>query len=150
MRAVLQRVTEASVSVKGETVSEIDSGMLVLLGIEAADSEEDAAWLAGKVAQMRIFEDSEGRMNVSLIEAGGDALVVSQFTLHASTKKGTRPSFIRSAKPDHSEPLYEEFCSCLSERLGRPVGRGLFGAMMQVRLVNDGPVTIVIDTKARE
>ena len=144
MRVVLQRVSEASVTVEGEVISQIGPGLLILLGTD------DAEWLAGKLTNMRIFEDDEGRMNVSLLDAGGEAIVVSQFTLHASTKKGNRPSFIRAAKPDHSEPLYEQFCEVLGARLGKPVGRGRFGAMMDVALVNDGPVTIMIDSKARE
>lgn len=150
MRAVIQRVSTASVTVASEVISQIDQGVLVLLGIEASDRLEDAEWLSGKITNMRIFDDEEGRMNVSLLEAGGSALVVSQFTLHASTKKGNRPSFIKAAKPDHSEPLYEQFCAVLGIKLGAPVGRGRFGAMMEVALVNDGPVTIVMDSKARE
>ena len=130
--------------------SRIDRGVLVLLGIEQDDERSDAEWLAGKIANMRIHEDEEGLMNVSLIDSGGEAIVVSQFTLHASTRKGNRPSFIRAAKPDHSEPLYEKFCELLGAALGKPVGRGRFGAMMDVALVNDGPVTIVIDSRARE
>ncbi|MFP6856378.1 MAG: D-aminoacyl-tRNA deacylase [Roseibacillus sp.] len=150
MRAILQRVSEASVTVESEVVSRIGTGLLILLGVEEADEHADAEWLAGKIANMRIFEDDEERMNVSLLGAGGEAIVVSQFTLHASTRKGNRPSFIKAAKPDHSEPLYEQFCALLSERLGDSVGRGRFGAMMDVALVNDGPVTIVIDSKTRE
>ncbi len=150
MRAVLQRVSQASVTVEGEVVSSIRSGLVIFLGIEEADTHEDAEWLSGKIAMMRIFEDAEGRMNIPLLEAGGEAIVVSQFTLHASTRKGNRPSFIRAASPDHSEPLYEQFCGLLGERLGKPVGRGRFGAMMDVALVNTGPVTITIDSKARE
>ena len=150
MRAVLQRVSEASVNVDGEIISAISCGLLILLGIEQGDERHDAEWLAGKIVNMRIFEDGEGLMNVSLLDIGGHALVVSQFTLHASTKKGNRPSFIRAAKPDHSEPLYHEFCRILSERLGKPVGQGRFGAMMHVALVNDGPVTLLMDSKARE
>ena len=150
MRAILQRVSEASVTVESEVISRIGTGLLILLGVEEADEHADAEWLAGKIANMRIFEDDEERMNVSLLEAGGEAIVVSQFTLHASTRKGNRPSFIKAAKPDHSGPLYEQFCALLSERLGDPVGRGRFGAMMDVALVNDGPVTIVIDSKTRE
>lgn len=137
-------------TVDNQVVSSIESGLLVLLGIEDADVHSDAEWLAGKIVNMRIFEDDEERMNVSLLDAGGGAIVVSQFTLHASTRKGNRPSFIRAAKPDHSEPLYEQFCEILSGHLATPVGRGRFGAMMDVALVNDGPVTIVIDSKSRE
>ena len=150
VRAILQRVSEARVTVAGETVGEIGPGLLVLLGVEEGDSGDDSQWLAGKAARMRIFEDDEGRMNRSLIETGGTALVVSQFTLHASTRKGNRPSFIRAARPEVSEPLYLDFCADLEALLGRPTGRGQFGAMMQVALVNDGPVTIVIDSKSRE
>ena len=150
VRAVVQRVSEASVTVGGEVISSIGQGLLVLLGVEEADDESDAVWLAGKLVNMRIFGDDQERMNRSLLDIGGETLVVSQFTLHASTKKGNRPSFIRAAKPDHSEPLYELFCDLLGEHLGKPVGRGRFGAMMKVALVNDGPVTIVMDTKNRE
>lgn len=150
MRAVIQRVREASVTVEGSRISAIGPGLLILLGIEEADTAEDRDWLAAKITNMRIHEDSEGLMNRSLLDTGGDALVVSQFTLHASTKKGNRPSFIRAAKPDHSEPLYEQFCTSLESLLGKPVGRGQFGAMMDVALLNDGPVTIIIDSKSRE
>lgn len=151
MRAVVQRCSEASVTIDGEPVATIDSGLLILLGVEAADGPEDRDWLAGKIARMRIFGDAEGRMNLSLADLPeSGAIVVSQFTLHASTRKGNRPSFIRAAPPDHSEPLYEQFCESLESELGRKVGRGRFGAEMQVALVNDGPVTIIIDSKARE
>jgi D-tyrosyl-tRNA(Tyr) deacylase len=150
MRAILQRTSQASVTIAGEVVAEIGSGLLVLLGIEDIDTLHDAEWLAGKIANMRIFEDSEGRMNLSLLDTGGEALVVSQFTLHASTKKGNRPSFIRAAKPDHSEPLYDQFCEILGARLGSPAARGQFGALMDVALLNTGPVTILLDSKARE
>ena len=150
MRAILQRVSEARVTVSGEIVGEIGAGLLVLLGIEEGDSREDSRWLAGKLARMRIFEDEEGKMNRSLEDTGGEALVVSQFTLHASTRKGNRPSFIRAARPEVSEPLYLDFCEDLEALLGRPTRRGSFGAMMQVALVNDGPVTIIIDSKLKE
>ncbi|MDX1680299.1 MAG: D-aminoacyl-tRNA deacylase [Akkermansiaceae bacterium] len=150
MRALLQRVSKASVRIDGEIHSEIGSGLLVLLGIEEADTAEDIAWLAPKIAKMRIFGDEEGKMNASLLDTGGEALVVSQFTLHAATRKGNRPSFIRAAAPAHSEPLYEEFCATMEKESGRSVGRGVFGADMQVALVNDGPVTIWIDSKNRE
>lgn len=150
MRAVIQRVSSASVTIDGTRVSAIGKGLLILLGVEAVDSQTDIDWLAPKIAAMRIFEDDEGKMNRSLIDIGGAALVVSQFTLHASTKKGNRPSFIRAARRDHSEPLYEQFCAALERELGKPVGRGVFGADMQVALVNDGPVTIVIDSQAKE
>ena len=150
MRAVIQRVSKASVTVEGTVTSAIDSGLLILLGIGKADGDEDLEWLAGKIANMRIFEDEEGRMNRSLLDTRGEALVVSQFTLYASTKKGNRPSFISAASPEHSEPLSRQFCDSLSRRLSREVGRGCFGAMMNVSLVNDGPVTIAIDSRARE
>ncbi len=150
MRAVIQRVSSASVAIGGETVASIGPGLLVLLGIEGADGGEDVAWLAPKIARMRIFGDGEGKMNLPLAETGGGVIVVSQFTLHASTQKGNRPSFIRAARPERSEPLYEDFCRAMEAELGHPVGRGRFGADMQVALVNDGPVTIVVDTRARE
>jgi D-tyrosyl-tRNA(Tyr) deacylase len=151
MRAVVQRCAGASVAIDGRTVAAIDRGLLVLLGIEESDGADDRDWLAGKIARMRIFGDDEGKMNLSLADLpDAGVIVVSQFTLHASTRKGNRPSFIRAAAPAHSAPLYERFCERLGEELGRPVGRGRFGAEMQVALVNDGPVTIVIDTKARE
>ncbi|BCX50149.1 D-aminoacyl-tRNA deacylase [Haloferula helveola] len=151
MRAIVQRVSEASVVISGETVAETGTGLLILLGIEETDTDDDLAWLAAKVARMRIFADPEGKMNLGMLdlpEAG--AIVVSQFTLHASTRKGNRPSFIRAARPEHSEPLYEAFCARLEEESGRTVGRGRFGANMKVRLINDGPVTILIDSKLRE
>ncbi|YCM44785.1 D-aminoacyl-tRNA deacylase [Verrucomicrobiaceae bacterium 227] len=150
MRVVLQRVTKASVTVDQEIISKIDHGLLLLLGIEDADESSDIEWLVGKICKMRIFDDGEGKMNFSLIEAGGEALVVSQFTLHANVKKGNRPSFIRAARPEKAIPLYEEFCDCLSKNLGKTVGRGIFGAMMSVDLTNDGPVTILIDSQNRE
>jgi D-tyrosyl-tRNA(Tyr) deacylase len=150
MRAVIQRVSRASVSVNGVARSSIGRGLLVLLGIGEADGEEDVAWLAGKIARMRLFPDAQGVMNVSLQEAGGEALVVSQFTLHASTRKGNRPSYIRAARPETAVPLYEMFVAALAAELGRPVRTGDFGAMMEVGLVNDGPVTILIDSKNRE
>lgn len=150
MRAVLQRVSQASVTVAGETMARIGPGLLILLGVEDGDHRDDAVWLAGKIARMRILEDPEGRMNLSLLDTGGDAIVVSQFTLHASTRKGNRPSFIRAAHPDLSEPLYEHLCEELEALLGKAVGRGRFGAMMDVALHNDGPVTIVVDSKLRE
>ncbi len=150
MRVVLQRVSEASVSVNQEQVSKIDAGFLVLLGIEERDTAEDVAWLVGKITKMRVFSDSDGKMNQSLAEQDGDALVVSQFTLHASTKKGNRPSFIKAARPDQAIPLYEAFCEQMSEEIGKKVGRGIFGADMKIALVNDGPVTITLDSKNRE
>lgn len=150
MRAVIQRVLEASVTVDGATISSIGTGLLVLLGVENGDGAEDVEWLAGKVRRMRIFADDEGKMNRDVTGAGGGILVVSQFTLHASTKKGNRPSFLRAASPDVSEPLYREFCEALERETGSPAGRGIFGADMRVALVNDGPVTILIDSRNRE
>lgn len=150
MRAVIQRVLEASVEIEGRTVSRIGDGLLVLLGVEDGDTLEDVSWLGGKVARLRIFSDLEGKMNQSVIDAGGEIIVVSQFTLHASTKKGNRPSFLKSAAPAVSEPLYEQFSAALERETGKPVGRGIFGADMKVALVNDGPVTILIDSRARE
>jgi D-tyrosyl-tRNA(Tyr) deacylase len=150
MRAVIQRVSEASVEVEGRIVSRIGGGLLVLLGIEEADTTEDVIWLSGKVAKLRIFSDPEGKMNQSVTEAGGEIIVVSQFTLHASTKKGNRPSFLKSAAPTVSKPLYEQFCAALERETAKPVGRGIFGADMKVALINDGPVTILIDSRARE
>ena len=150
MRVVLQRVSQASVTVAGETVSEIGKGFLILLGIEETDGPDDLAWLVGKITRMRVFGDAEGKMNESLLDQNGEALVVSQFTLHASTKKGNRPSFIKAARPEQAEALYLEFCEALSQEMKKPVGRGIFGADMKVALVNDGPVTITMDSKARE
>jgi D-tyrosyl-tRNA(Tyr) deacylase len=150
MRALIQRVSTAEVHIEGEPAARIGAGLLVLLGIEEADQEEDIEWLAGKLARLRIFSDAEGKMNASVTEIGGDALVVSQFTLHASTRKGNRPSFIRAARPEVAIPLYEKFLARLEGEMGRPVARGVFGADMKVSLVNDGPVTIWMDTKARE
>ncbi len=150
MRAVIQRVSSASVETEGTISGAIEKGLLVLLGIEEADSEEDIQWLTGKSARLRIFADEQGIMNLSVKETGGDILVVSQFTLHASTKKGNRPSYIRAAKPEIAIPLYEKFLIQLEAEMEKPVQKGIFGAMMDVSLVNDGPVTILIDTKNRE
>jgi len=150
VRAVIQRVSGASVKVEGEEVARIGAGLLILLGVEACDMEEDISWLARKIANLRIFNDEGGVMNRSLLETSGDAIVVSQFTLHASTKKGNRPSYIRAAKPDKSIPLYENFVARLELELGKKVGTGVFGADMKVSLLNDGPVTIVIDTRNKE
>lgn len=147
MRAVIQRVTEASVTVDGKRIAEIQSGLLILLGIEEADTQEDGAWLAAKIAQLRIFGDAEGVMNCSVKEIQGDCIVVSQFTLHALTKKGNRPSYIRAARPEQAKPLYEQFVQQLERELGKRVGTGVFGADMKVALLNDGPVTLFIDTK---
>ncbi|HTH55971.1 MAG TPA: D-aminoacyl-tRNA deacylase [Cyclobacteriaceae bacterium] len=147
MIAVIQRVSESSVSIDGRIKSKIEKGLLVLLGIEDADTHEDIEWLASKIVNLRIFNDSEGVMNVSVKDDGGDIIVVSQFTLHASTKKGNRPSYIKAAKPEVAIPLYEKFVVEIGNQLGRPVGTGEFGADMKVSLVNDGPATIIIDTK---
>lgn len=150
MRVVIQRVKRASVTLENEVVGRIGEGVLILLGIESADRHEDIDWLCGKIARMRIFNDTNGVMNMSLEESGGEALVVSQFTLHASTKKGNRPSYIKAARPEQAEPMYEQFKTKLSEILDKQVQSGVFGAMMDVELINDGPVTILIDSKNRE
>lgn len=150
MRAVIQRVSRASVTIEGNINAAIGSGLLVLVGIEDADTVEDIEWLSGKIVNMRIFDDANGVMNESLIDKGGDLILVSQFTLHASTKKGNRPSYIRASKPDIAIPLYEKMVAQLSKDLGKPIGTGIFGADMKVELLNDGPVTIVIDTKDKE
>jgi len=150
VRVVLQRVSTASVRVDHQLISEMESGLLVLLGIENEDSNEDTEWLIRKIINLRIFNDAEGIMNKSLLESGGDIIVVSQFTLHASTKKGNRPSYIKAAKPEVATPLYENFIKQLETELGKKVGTGIFGADMKVALCNDGPVTIVIDSKNRE
>ena len=150
MRVVIQRVTEASVSIHGETIGEIRRGFMILLGIEELDTTADVDWLARKIVRTRIFADDTGQMNLSLEDISGDALVVSQFTLHASTKKGNRPSFTRASRPDHAIPLYENLLGQLGEHLGKPCQSGRFGADMQVSLTNDGPVTILIDSQNRE
>ena len=150
MRAVIQRVSEASVTVAGREISRIGPGMLILLGVETGDGAEDAVWMARKIAGLRIFSDAEGLMNRSVSEAGGDALVVSQFTLLAMTKKGNRPSYIRAARPEEAIPLYESFTQLLQAEAGCRVGTGEFGADMRVSLVNDGPVTLQIDSRRRE
>lgn len=150
MRAVIQRVTKASVTINKTTRSKIGSGLLILAGIEESDDLEDVEWLAGKIARLRIFDDEKGVMNLSVTDTGGDILVVSQFTLHAKTKKGNRPSYIRAAPPEVAIPLYNSFNDMLSRITGKTVFTGEFGAMMQVELINDGPVTIIIDTKDRE
>lgn len=150
MRVVVQRVKEARVSIQGQVKSSIGEGLLVLLGIEEADSQEDIDWLCRKITDLRIFNDENGVMNRSIMETGGDIIVVSQFTLMASTRKGNRPCYIRAARPDISIPLYEAFCRHISARLGKPIGTGEFGADMQVSLLNDGPVTICMDTKNKE
>ena len=150
MRIVIQRVKEASVTISGVVHSAIGHGMLILVGVEDRDGEEDVDWLVKKASQLRIFDDANGVMNCSITDVSGQALVVSQFTLHASTKKGNRPSYIRASRPEHAIPLYELFCNRLSQAIGTPVGTGVFGADMQVALVNDGPVTICIDSQNRE
>ena len=150
MRTVIQRVTHASVTIDGNVKSEIGPGLLILLGVEGNDNSEDVDWLVKKVAALRIFDDEQGVMNRSLTDVGGEALVVSQFTLYASYKKGNRPSWFRAATHDISIPLYEEFCTKLSSAIGRPVGTGEFGADMKVELLNDGPVTSCMDTKNKE
>jgi len=150
MRIVVQRVRRASVTIDGRQHSVIGPGLLVLAGIEDADTSEDVAWLAAKVTNLRLFDDSQGVMNLSLPETGNEIMIVSQFTLHASTKKGNRPSYIRAARPEKAIPLYDEFIARTGELLGRRPATGLFGAMMDVELVNDGPVTIIIDSRNRE
>lgn len=150
MRAVIQRVTHANVVINNNVRSSISKGLLILVGIEDSDTTEDLIWLSGKVVNLRIFNDAAGVMNESVIEQGGDILVVSQFTLHASTKKGNRPSYIKASKPPVAIPLYEQFVQQLQTDLGKPVFTGEFGADMKVSLLNDGPVTIVIDTKNKE
>ena len=150
MRAVIQRVSECEVRIDGESVGRIGRGMMILLGIEVADRQEDIDWLCGKIARLRIFDDAEGVMNLDVGQVGGQVLVVSQFTLYASTRKGNRPSYIRSAPEPVSRPMYAQFIATLEQTLGEHVERGRFGADMKVSLVNDGPVTICIDTKNRE
>ena len=150
MRAVIQRVSNASVTVEDKVVSKIGMGLLVLLGIENADTQEDINWLVRKIVNLRIFNDAEGIMNCSLAETEGEAIIVSQFTLHASTKKGNRPSYLKAAKPEISVPLYKEFVVQFEKELGKKVGTGIFGADMKVALLNDGPVTITFDTKNKE
>jgi D-tyrosyl-tRNA(Tyr) deacylase len=150
MRAVVQRVTQAGVSIDGKLRNSIGQGMLVLIGIEESDGQEDITWLSGKICRMRIFDDAAGVMNLSVTEINGEILVISQFTLYASTRKGNRPSYVRAARPETAIPLYEKFVNQLGSDLGKEVKTGEFGAMMQVSLINDGPVTIVIDTKTKE
>ncbi|WP_119793153.1 D-aminoacyl-tRNA deacylase [Flavobacterium anhuiense] len=150
MRIVIQRVSEASVTVDGQKTADIQKGLLVLVGIEDADTQEDIDWLAGKIIKMRIFGDENDVMNCSVQDIDGDIIVVSQFTLHASTKKGNRPSYIKAAKPDFAIPMYENFVQAVEKELGKKVQTGIFGADMKVSLLNDGPVTIVMDSKNRE
>ena len=150
MRIVVQRVRSASVSIEGKDVSAIGRGLLVLMGVENGDTEDDLRWLVGKTVGLRIFDDENGVMNRSVLDVGGDVLAVSQFTLTASTKRGNRPSYIRAAGHETAVPLYEKYCEAVSEALGKPVGRGVFGADMLVSLQNDGPVTIIIDSRLKE
>lgn len=150
MIAVIQRVTEASVTIDNKINASIGSGLLVLIGMEDADAQEDIDWLAQKIVNLRIFNDEAGVMNISVKDNGGDIIVVSQFTLHASTKKGNRPSYLKASKPDVAIPLYENFVHTISTQLGKPVQTGIFGADMKVNLLNDGPVTIIIDTKNKQ
>jgi len=150
MRAVLQRVSRAAVTIGGQTIGEIEHGLLVLVGVAADDAPEDIAWLTVKIAAQKLFPDDSGRMNLSVTESGGGVLVVSQFTLLASTRKGTKPSWHRAAPPEVAEPLYENFVRSMESVLGRPVATGTFGAMMEVSLVNDGPVTLILDSRLRE
>ena len=150
MRLVIQRVKEASVAIGGRTVSAIGHGLLVLVGVESGDTMADMEWLVGKTAGLRIFDDENGVMNRSVVDVGGEILAVSQFTLTASTKKGNRPSYIRAAGHELAVPLYKSYCEAVSAAIGKPVGRGVFGADMQVSLINDGPVTIIIDSRIKE
>ncbi|MFT5231078.1 MAG: D-tyrosyl-tRNA(Tyr) deacylase [Planctomycetota bacterium] len=150
MRALIQRVSEASVRVDNTLISEIGTGMLILLGVEAADTEEDIQWLTNKISNLRIFDDEEGVMNLSLKDTNGAVLVVSQFTLHASTKKGNRPSYIKAARPEFAEPMYEQFVKQMSKSMDNSVQTGRFGAMMEISLINSGPITLFVDTKNKE
>lgn len=150
MRIVIQKVSRASVAVEKKTVASIRAGLLVLLGIEDADTDDDIDWLVKKMVQLRIFDDENGVMNLSVQDVAGDVLIVSQFTLHASTRKGNRPSYIRASKPEFAVPMYEKFILKTEENMGKKVGTGIFGAMMEVSLVNDGPVTIIIDSKQKD
>ena len=150
MRAVIQRVSRASLRINQSLFSEIGPGLMILIGIEEADNMEDINWLCNKIVQLRIFNDSNGVMNLSVLDTGGDILAVSQFTLHAKTKKGNRPSYIKAANPAIAIPLYNKFVASLSLLLGKEIKTGEFGAMMQVEIINDGPVTIIIDTKNKE
>jgi D-tyrosyl-tRNA(Tyr) deacylase len=150
MRVVIQRVSQSSVTIDGKLTSQIGQGLLVLLGIEDADGQEDVEWLTAKIVNLRIFNDDQGVMNIALKEMGGSILLVSQFTLHASTRKGNRPSYIRASKPEIAVPLYEKMIASLEAGLGKKIATGIFGADMKVNLLNDGPVTIIIDSKNRE
>ncbi len=150
MRAVIQRVSHASVTIHGACKSRIGKGLMILIGIEESDNQEDISWLCKKITHLRIFDDEQGVMNKSVVETGGEILVISQFTLHASTKKGNRPSYIKAAKPETAIPLYQQFCKELEAAFQKPIQTGEFGADMKVELLNDGPVTILIDTKNKE
>ena len=150
MRVVIQRVTEENVKIEGNIAGQIGNGLMILVGIEEADGAEDIAWLTKKIVNLRIFDDENGVMNRSILDAGGDILLISQFTLHALTAKGNRPSYIKAAKPEISVPLYEAFIKSLQEAMGKKVETGVFGADMKVSLINDGPVTILIDSKRKE
>jgi D-aminoacyl-tRNA deacylase len=150
MRVVIQRVSRASVTIKNKIISEIRAGLLVLVGIEESDTDADIVWLCNKIVQLRIFDDKNGVMNLSVVDVGGNILAISQFTLHAKTKKGNRPSYIRAAQPNIAISLYNRFVARLSQLMGKEIGTGEFGAMMQIELINDGPVTIIIDTKEKE
>lgn len=150
MRVVIQKVTQASVSIENQTVASIDKGLLVLVGIEDTDTNDDIVWLSAKIVNLRVFDDDNGVMNLSVQEAGGALMVVSQFTLYAQTKKGNRPSYIRAARPERAIPLYEQFVHTLQQLSGKEIATGVFGADMQVSLCNDGPVTIFIDSKMRD
>ena len=150
MRVIIQRVKNASVSVEGKQISSIEKGFLILVGIEDVDTKEDVEWLTQKIVNLRVFDDENGIMNKSVVDVDGEILVVSQFTLFASTKKGNRPSYIRASKPDFAVPMYQQFCKKLTQLFGKEIKTGIFGADMQVSLLNDGPVTIIIDTKNKE
>ena len=147
MRLVIQRVLEASVTINGEIFSSIGNGLMILVGIEEADNDSDVEWLTSKVVKLRIFDDENGVMNRSVLDVDGEILAVSQFTLHALTEKGNRPSYIRAARPEQAVPLYDRYCAGLESALGRPVARGIFGADMKVSLINDGPVTILLESR---
>lgn len=150
MRAVIQRVSKAKVDINQKTVGEIDQGFMLLLGVEEADTDEDVAWLSAKICKLRLFNDEEGKMNLNIKEVNGNILVISQFTLHAKTKKGNRPSYIKAANPDYANKLYEDFIDALFHLIDQPIQSGEFGANMQITQINDGPVTIIIDTKNKE
>ena len=150
MKVVIQRVSKASVEIEGRLNGVIGAGLLIFVGIEEADGLQDIDWLSRKITQLRVMDDAEGIMNLSVSDTGGDIMIISQFTLHASTVKGNRPSYVRAARPETAEPLYQAFCSKVSSDLGKPVVTGIFGAHMNITLINDGPVTIIIDSKCKE